>query len=216
MGVVATKMAVFGFGLSRPYEPKPRLYLYAGVVGGETFVFGGKTADFHETKEKLSTTIEVFDQYLEQWRQLKTSGSPPKGLYAGGCCVSPSGDLYVYGGSDGSTRHGGLYKLSSLKWSLLGESDMHGPMRKSGCEMVCFNKSKVAIVGGYGPPPTSLQPGASFIKDKRYTDGEGWTNEVHIFDTDKCKWSCTYSSDFRPPRASSKSRISQLWLGVHS
>ena len=103
----------------------------------------------------------------------------------------------MYGGLDGSYhRRGGLYKLSSLKWSQLsGESDMHGPMKKGGCGMFWFNKNKVAIIGGYGQPPASLQPGASFIKekDKRFAAfGEGWTDEVHVFDADKCKQSCTY------------------------
>ena len=52
------------------------------------------------------------------------------------------------------------------------------------------NKKKVAVIGGYGPPPASLQPGASFITDKCYSHGlglEGWTNEIHIFDTDECE-----------------------------
>ena len=84
-------------GLKRPYEPKPRLYHYAGAVQGELLVFAGRTVDFDKTKEELSSTIQVFDQYLEQWRQLQTTGCPPKVLYKGGCCVSPSGDLYVYG-----------------------------------------------------------------------------------------------------------------------
>ena len=175
-------------GLKRPYEPKPRSFHYAGVVGGESIIFAGRTADFDKTKEELSSTVEVFDQYLEQWRQLKTTGSPPKGLYGGGCCVSPSGDLYVYGGSDGSTTRGGLYKLSSLKWTeLSGESDVNGPMQKEGCRIICFNMNRLAVIGGYGPPSASLQPGATFIKNKHCTSGHGWTNEIHIFETDECE-----------------------------
>jgi hypothetical protein len=175
-------------GLKRPYEPKPRVYHYAGAVRGELLVFAGWTVDFDKTKEELSSTIQVFDKYLEQWRQVQTTGCPPKGLYNGGCCVSPSGDLYVYGGRDGFNGRGGLYKLSSEKWSQLSdESDLNGPMKKSGCRLVYFNKNKVAVIGGYGPPPASLQPGASFIKDKRFNLGYGWTDEIHIFDTNECK-----------------------------
>ena len=174
-------------GLKRPYEPKPRISHYAGAVGGELFVFAGRTLNFDKTKEELSSTIEIFDQYFEQWRQLKTTGSPPKGLYGGGCCVSPSGDLYVYGGLSGSTIRGELYKLSSLKWNQLsGESDVNSPTEKKWCRMVCFNKKKLAVIGGYGPSPASLQPGATLIKDKRYA-GYGWTNEVYILDVDECK-----------------------------
>ena len=180
---VMALLRALGLQLKRPYEPKPRLSHCAGAVRGELLVFAGRTVDFD--KEELSSTIQVFDRYLEQWRQLQTTGCPPKGLYAGGCCVSPSGDLYVYGGYDGSNYRGGLYKLSSEKWSQLsGESDVNGPMKKSGCRMVCFNKKKVAVIGGYGPPPASLQPGASFIKN---SDGDTWTNEIHILDTNECK-----------------------------
>ena len=177
-------------GLKRPYESKPRYSHYAGAVRGELLVFAGRTVDFDKTKEeyKLSSAIQVFDQYLEQWRQLLTTGYPPKGLYGGGCCASPSGDLYAYGGYDGSNVRGGLYKLSSEKWSQLsGESDVNGPMKKVRCRMVCFNKKKVAVIGGYGLPPASLQPGASFIKDKHFSHGLGWTDEIHIFDIDECE-----------------------------
>ena len=67
------------------------------------------------------------------------------------------------------------------------QSDVKSPGNKHAHAIICFNKKKVAVIGGYGPPPASLQPGATFIKDKRYTNGEGWTNEVHIFDTDQCE-----------------------------
>ena len=53
-------------GLEWPYEPKPRHFHYAGAVRGELIVFAGRTVDFDKTKEELSSTIQVFDQYLEQ------------------------------------------------------------------------------------------------------------------------------------------------------
>ena len=122
--------------------------------------------EFNKTKKELHSTIEIFDPYDDEWKApVKTTGCPPEGLYGGGCCVSPSGDLYVFGGLDGSSWRGGLYKLSSLDWSQLSsESDEHGPMKKFGCRMVYIGKCKLAVVGGYGPPPATLQIGASFIK----------------------------------------------------
>ena len=137
----------------------------------------------------MSSTVEVFDQYIEEWKALKTTGSPPQGLSIGGCCVSPSGDLYTYGGHDGFDVRGGLYKLSSLKWNQLSaESDPNGPMRKAECGIASFNKSKLAVIGGYGLPHGPPQPGASFVKDKRFTYGTGWTNEIQVFNTIECKW----------------------------
>ena len=171
------------------YEPQPRYRHFAGALGGECIIFAGRTTDFEKNKEVLSFTIEIFDQYFEQWRELKTTGIPPKGLYGGGYCASPSGDLYVYGGFDGSSRRGGLYELSSLKWRQLSEetSSATGPMKKVGSRMVCFNKKKIAVIGGYGPPSAPLQLGATFIKDKCSTHGNGWTNEILTFSIDECK-----------------------------
>lgn len=95
---------------------------------------------------------------------------------------------YVYGGSDGSVRHGGLYKLSHLEWSQLSvESDANGPMKRSGCQIVCINKSKIGVIGGYGLPHDPSQPGSSFIQCCDDTTGNGWTNEVCVFDTEERK-----------------------------
>ena len=105
--------------LKKRYEPKPRNYHYSGAVAGQCVVFAGLTVDFTKTKEELLSTVEVFDQYLEEWKALRTTGSLPKGLGVGGCCVSPSGQLYVYRGYDGSRHCGGLYMLSSLEWRQL-------------------------------------------------------------------------------------------------
>ena len=181
--------------LKKRYEPKPRGYHSSGAVGGQCVVFAGLTVDFTKTKEELLSTVEAFDQYLEEWKALRTTGNPPKGLFYGGCCVSPSGQLYVYGGDDGSSRCGGLYMLSSLEWrQLSSESDAGCPSPKGGCGIAFFGDKKIAVIGGYGPPPDALQPGASFIEDKRYTHGFGWNNEMHVFDTEEseCKWLTLY------------------------
>jgi hypothetical protein len=39
--------------------------------------------------------------------------------------------------------------------------------------------SKLVLIGGYGYP--SGHTGAQFIKDGIFTDGAGWTNELHSF-----------------------------------
>ena len=156
-------------------------------------VFAGHTDDFLKSKKELSSTVEVFDQYLEQWRVMKTTGSPPKGLCYGACCSTPNGDLYVYGGLDESDPgyHGVLYKLAmssqKLEWSQISvESDPNGPMRKVGCGMVCFDNKKLAVIGGLGIPHGPPQPGSTLIKNEEYTDGRGYTNEIHFYDIE-CK-----------------------------
>ena len=52
-------------------------------------------------------------------------------------------------------------------------------MPKTGCGMIAFRNSLV-VFGGYGVPQAPTEP-QSFIKDTRYTDGSGWTNEFHIY-----------------------------------
>ena len=47
--------------------------------------------------------------------------------------------------------------------------------------MIAFDK-KLLLFGGYGYPSRSTQPGARFIKDSNFSDGRGWTNELHLFD----------------------------------
>ena len=173
------------------YQPKPRGAPYSSVIKGQCVIFAGFTDDFLKSKEELST-VEVFDQYLEQWRQLKTTGSPPKGLFHGACCSTPNGDLYVYDGHDGSSYYGGLYKLAmssqELEWSQLSvESDPNGPMRKIGCGMLCFDNKKLAVIGGLGVPRGPPQPGSTFIKDEGCTDGSGYTNEIHFYHTEQCE-----------------------------
>ena len=178
------------------YQPKPRLAPCSCTVRGQCVVFAGRTdGGFLKSKEELSSTVEVFDQYLEQWRVLTTTGSPPKGLYCGACCSIPNGDLYVYGGRDsGYHGHGGLYKLAMgsqqlLEWNQLSiESDPNGPMRKASCGMVCFNNKILAVIGGKGIPHGPPQPGSIFRKIiKKHTDGRGYTNEIHFYDTEQCK-----------------------------
>ena len=48
-------------------------------------------------------------------------------------------------------------------------------------------EDKLILFGGYSSPSGPTQPGAQFIKDSRYTDGDGWTNELHVFDVQKGK-----------------------------
>ena len=47
--------------------------------------------------------------------------------------------------------------------------------------MIAFDK-KLLLFGGYGILSGPTQPYATFIKDRKFTDGRGWTNELHLFD----------------------------------
>ena len=136
---------------------------------------------------KLASVMKTFDPFLEMWELQPTTGAPPLGLYAG-ACSSLMDSLYSCGGHDGRKYHNSLHCLSTSvrEWRELGESNpQDGPMKKTGCQMVAFNNDALALFGGFGIPSSTIQPGSSFIKEKEYSNGSGWTNELHLFNVNK-------------------------------
>ena len=160
-------------------EPSPRWCHYSALVEEKFCVWGGVTKDFRKEKSELASSVHCFDPLLEFWDVKKSSGVTPPGLYDG-ACASAGHHVYLYGGSDGSHRHSFLHQLDTRSWTWKQLSSA-GPMRKMGCGMVAHD-SKLVLFGGYGFPSGPIQPGAEFIKNSRFTDGRGWTNEVHTFD----------------------------------
>ena len=171
-------------GRTKPYEPSPRFYHCATLVGGRCFLWGGRVPDFSASgRKKLASTVEIFDPYLEVWEQQSTSGVPPPGLYQG-TSVLLSDQLYAFGGWDGASYYNTLHTLdpTSLEWKqlrVLNQAD--GPMRKRGYGMVPYGQDRLALFGGFGIPTSPTQPGATFTKYTSSTVGEGWSNELHSF-----------------------------------
>ena len=165
------------------YEPSPRFGHGVAPVGGRGYLWGGRVQDFSESgRKKLASTIEIFDPCLEAWEKHHTTGVPPPGLYHG-ACTSLSDLLYWFGGSDGSSYHDSLHRLdpTTLEWRELQPlNQADGPIRKNGCGMVPFLQDKLAVFGGYGIP--TGQPGAMLTKSVGFTDGRGWSSELHVFD----------------------------------
>ena len=172
------------FGLTKLYEPSPRFLHGAAPVGGRCYLWGGRVQDFSESgRRKLASTVEIFDPYLETWEKHPTTGVPPPGL-CGGACTSLLDSLYWFGGGDGSSRYNSLHRLDTTTLEWREQQPLNkagGPMRKVGCGMVSFLQDKLAIFGGYGIPTGPTQPGAMFTKDPKFTDGRGWSNELHVF-----------------------------------
>lgn len=123
----------------------------------------------------------MFNRLDKKWRTVEINGDPPKGFFGGAYCSS-SRDFYLYGGEDGSNKHGELHRLpfSSLTWNRLAQEspkDRHGPMKKFGCGMVYVHGNKLALFGGYGDRLDDLQEGSVYQRGR-----SGWTNEFHLFD----------------------------------
>ena len=167
------------------YEPSPRFLHGVAAVGGRCYLWGGHVQGFSWSgRRELAATIEIFDPYLETWEKHPTTGVPPPGLYSG-ACTSLLDSLYWFGGSDGKSRYNSLHRLdpSTLEWRELQPlNQADGPMRKVGCRMVSFLQDQLAVFGGRGIPTGPTQPGAMFTeKAKYFTDGRGWSNELHVF-----------------------------------
>ena len=179
------------------YEPAARYYHASCSIESGVLVRGGRTRDLEsgskDARTKLANIIELFDPYLEVWRQLNTTGTPHPGLYFA-ACASVADDVYMYGGHSGKKIEGVLsyFDMKKLTWSqLCPEATAGAPMRKCGCGLIIVQEN-VIVIGGYGYPTGPTQLGASFIKNPNVSDSSGWTNEVHSFNVGQGSHSCVH------------------------
>ena len=171
------------------YEPAARCDHISFSTNGKVYLWGGETQNSVSgskgDKIKLANCIEQFDPYLEEWSQLNTAGTPHTGHE---CAVGVSSDvhLYMFGGLSIEEEYKGVLNclhLTTLTWSqLCPAGTAGGPMIKVACGMVHFNHDKLAVIGGFGISIGPTQPGSTLIRSTRFTDGRGWTNEIHVFD----------------------------------
>ena len=161
-------------------EPSPRWAPYSAAVDGRLCVFGGRTKDFSKDKSELSSRVHSFNQCRETWDTRACTGPAPPGLYRG-TCTTRGHHLYTYGGyggSDGLRLQDSLHQLDtrSVEWSQLPS----GPSRKVECGLASY-EDQLILFGGFGIPSGPTQPGAEFVKNTKYPDGHGYTNELHSF-----------------------------------
>ena len=171
-------------GFGGRYEPTPRFRHTSSRTRSKVLVHGGVTKDFsEETKRRLPLEVEVFDPYAEVWQKKKVNGEAPSpGVYTV-ASASVDDDLFTFGGYDGSTWYNSLHLLKDVsQWFTLcpQTKEAGSPMPKRGAQMVAFGDN-LAVFGGHGIPHGPIQPGLSFIRDTRYSDGRGWTNEFHTY-----------------------------------
>ena len=166
------------------YEPLPRYNHISGRVGSLAVVQGGRTEDFsEESKQHLSSVVEIFDPYSESWEQRQVEGTAPLPGTCRAASASLHDDLFTFGGTDEDrVFFNTIHRLNTktLCWSKVCTQNADGaPMAMSSCRMIAFRNSLV-VFGGYGIPQGPTEP-RSFMNFSRATDGRGWTNELHIY-----------------------------------
>lgn len=146
------------------------------------YLYGGVTKKFATSKYvQQEGDIQGYNSYSEKWRWIPTRGTPPSGLFrhAAACFDNI---MYTYGGHRKRSYSASLHQLDtrSYMWTELSSQHENGPMMKSGCGMIYYDKS-LLICGGIGIPFSSLQKEARFLCDGDYGKGVGFTNEIHMF-----------------------------------
>ena len=163
-------------------------------TGSKTLVHGGRTRDVSEnTKRRLARVVEVFDAHTKVWQEKEVTGKAPASGVYGAASASLEDDLFTFGGWDGSRRYNTVHRLKGgSQWIELcpQNESPESPMAKEGAGMVAFG-TNLAVFGGYGIPHGSTQPGSSLLRDTRYADGGGWTNEFHIYNLKDGMHTCT-------------------------
>ena len=146
---------------------------------------GGRTKDYTEnSRQRLSSVVELFDPFSELWERKQVEGDTPSPGTYDAASASLNNDFFTFGGFDDLSEEcfNTMHKLDTKtwRWCQLSPQNAEGaPMPKFGSGMVAFGDS-LGVFGGYGIPSGPTQPG-SFIKDARYPDGGGWTNDFHLY-----------------------------------
>ena len=179
-------MSVSSFSPIMAEQPPARYGHTSVVYRGRVYMWGGRTVDWSSSQQRtVANTVHIFDTNSELWLSRETTGPPHPGLYDHASLLI--GDVtYFFGGFDGKSYYNSLHQLDleQLMWrNAQPRYTSHAPMKKIDCGMVSFGQDKLVFFAGYGYPSPRVHPGSLFIPSKSYTDGRGWCNELHLFDS---------------------------------
>ena len=178
------------------YEPFLRFGHIAGRVGRKAIVHGGWKGESLPRSLPSSPVVEIFDQYSELWEQRQVVGITPFPETYFGASASLGESLFTFGGIDYlkylpriPNYFNDVYRLdtSTWCWSRLSPKNCDSvPMPKCSSGMIAFG-NRLVVLGGYGILSCQQKSDQLFIKNPRYNDERGWTNELHIFDISEGK-----------------------------
>ena len=166
--------------MSGAYEPKPRIHHYVASVGKKCYMYGGTYPN-----DEPPSFVEVFDLDMKTWTIQLTENSPSDKRHTrGACCSLQSGDIYFYGGFIAKKPCDHLYKLmiTQMGWIKLLPRGDDRPIKKGGCQMVVFHKTKIALYGGQSHRNLISSP-QQLSRTVQIGRTLCITNELHLFDT---------------------------------
>lgn len=166
--------------MSSMYEPKSRIHHFVASVGKKCYMYGGS----HPLTDKRQSFVEIFDQESKTWTKQLIENPPSVKEHTRGACCSIQSDVYFYGGFIGYEPCDHLFKLVTTRLELikLSPGGNNGPIKKAGCQMVVFHKTKLALYGGQSYRNLISSPQQL---SRIMPTGSIWciTNEFHVFDT---------------------------------
>ncbi len=157
-------------------EPLPCIYPFSAETDSLHYCWRGMGPN------EWSNCLSVYECSTETWTMKPTTLPAHPGL-GKGCSILVGRYLYVFGGANGSTYYNDMSKLDldTLQWSKVQTTGSQ-PIRKAGCGLVRVNERTLCCIGGRGFGFGPTQSGSTFIRNTIYSDGRGWTNEIHLFD----------------------------------
>ena len=173
--------------INRPYyEPKARSGHCGALVESKWITYGGHLGTVGGYASPL-TSVEIFDCTTGNWEQVKTTGTPPPGVY-GAACAAIGPIIYHVGGSDHKRSYNTIHYLDTrtMIWSKLTPTNPdEAPIRKRGMSMTSFNNTLVTV-GGFGHFPENSHPGVQYLQQK--IKNYCYTNEVVCYDIERSKF----------------------------
>ena len=138
-------------------------------------------------KTHLTSTVDVLDMQIGEWKQVDVHGTPPLGV-RGYACTHIGSNIYYFGGYCGHDwcRHNTINILDTLSYQWIPVKCINptkAPMKKNACGIAAFQsegEDYLFVFGGAGMLCTANQPEAVYIPWKENPD-YGWTNEAHVF-----------------------------------
>ena len=144
--------------------------------------------------------VDTFTITTGIWSRRPTTGVPPLGVQ-GYSCTTINNSICYFGGychhppidgiCNGYHNSINILDTDTLRWNELSPTtDDSYVMRRAHGGMISFSSNDedlAFIIGGYGHPPTTQQPNATYYNDKVFL-GYCTTNECNVFNITTSKY----------------------------